>query len=40
MHKGMIKEQGTHGQLLALGGIYHKLYRLQYKDQEIVGKVA
>jgi len=40
MHKGMIKEQGTHGQLLALGGIYYKLYQLQYKDQEIVGKVA
>jgi ATP-binding cassette subfamily B protein len=40
MHKGMIKEEGTHADLLALGGIYHRLYQLQYKDQEIVGKVA
>jgi len=40
MHKGMIKEEGTHSDLLALGGIYHRLYQLQYKDQEIAGKVA
>jgi ATP-binding cassette subfamily B protein len=40
MHKGMIKEEGTHADLLALGGIYYRLYRLQYKDQEIAGKVA
>ena len=40
MHKGMIKEEGTHADLLTLGGIYHRLYQLQYKDQEIVGKVA
>ncbi len=40
MHKGMIKEEGTHSHLLALGGIYHRLYQLQYKDQEIAGKVA
>jgi ATP-binding cassette subfamily B multidrug efflux pump len=38
MHKGMIKEQGTHSELLALGGIYHRLYQLQYKDQETLGK--
>jgi len=29
MHKGRIAEEGAHGQLLALGGIYAKLYRLQ-----------
>lgn len=40
MHKGAIKEQGTHAELLALGGIYYKLYQLQYKEQEITGKVA
>ncbi len=40
MHKGMIKEQGSHAELLALGGIYHRLYQLQYKDQEIADKVA
>ncbi|UCE65419.1 MAG: ABC transporter ATP-binding protein [Candidatus Zixiibacteriota bacterium] len=40
MHKGSIKEEGTHSDLLALGGIYRRLYQLQYKDQEIAGKVA
>ncbi len=35
MHKGEIREQGTHQELLALGGIYFKLYQLQYKDQEV-----
>jgi ATP-binding cassette, subfamily B, multidrug efflux pump len=35
MHKGEIREQGTHQELLALGGLYFKLYQLQYKDQEI-----
>jgi ATP-binding cassette subfamily B protein len=34
LHKGEIREVGTHQQLLALGGIYYKLYQLQYKDQE------
>jgi ATP-binding cassette subfamily B protein len=34
MHKGEIREYGTHQELLALRGIYHKLYLLQYKDQE------
>jgi ABC-type multidrug transport system fused ATPase/permease subunit len=32
MHKGEIREVGTHQQLLELGGIYSKLYQLQYKD--------
>ncbi len=40
LHKGMIKEIGTHSELLALGGIYHRLYQLQYKDQEAVERVA
>jgi len=35
MHKGEIKEVGTHQELLALKGIYFKLYQLQYKDQEL-----
>ena len=34
MHKGEIREMGTHQELLALGGIYYKLYQLQYKEQE------
>ncbi|MCI0450051.1 MAG: ABC transporter ATP-binding protein/permease [Chlorobi bacterium] len=32
MHKGEIREIGTHQELLELGGIYSKLYQLQYKE--------
>jgi len=39
MHKGEIRETGTHQELLAKRGIYYKLYQLQYKDQEIVKAV-
>jgi ATP-binding cassette subfamily B protein len=35
MHKGQVREMGTHQELLAQRGIYFKLYQLQYKDQEI-----
>jgi len=35
LHKGEVREIGTHQELLALGGIYYKLYQLQYKDQEL-----
>jgi ATP-binding cassette subfamily B protein len=35
MHKGKVREIGTHQQLLANRGIYWKLYQLQYKDQEV-----
>ena len=35
MHKGEIREMGTHQELLSQKGIYYKLYQLQYKDQEI-----
>jgi ATP-binding cassette subfamily B protein len=34
MHKGQVREMGSHQQLLAQHGIYYKLYQLQYKDQE------
>ena len=34
LHKGELREAGTHQELLAQRGIYHKLYQLQYKDQE------
>ncbi len=34
-HKGRMREQGTHQELLARRGIYHRLYQLQYKDQEL-----
>jgi ATP-binding cassette subfamily B multidrug efflux pump len=35
MHKGQLREMGTHQELLANRGIYYKLYQLQYKDQEL-----
>jgi ATP-binding cassette subfamily B protein len=35
MHKGQLREIGTHQELLAKRGIYWKLYQLQYKEQEI-----
>jgi ATP-binding cassette subfamily B multidrug efflux pump len=35
MHKGRIRERGTHQELLARRGIYWTLYQLQYKDQEL-----
>ncbi len=34
LHKGELREQGTHQELLAARGIYHRLYRLQYQAQE------
>jgi len=37
MHKGQVREIGSHQQLLANRGIYWKLYQLQYKDQEVPG---
>ena len=35
MHKGTLRERGTHQQLLLQRGLYYKLYQLQYKDQEL-----
>jgi ATP-binding cassette subfamily B protein len=35
MHKGHVREVGTHQELLQRQGIYFKLYQLQYKDQEV-----
>jgi ATP-binding cassette subfamily B protein len=34
MHKGQLREMGSHQQLLANRSLYWKLYQLQYKDQE------
>ncbi|RPJ62725.1 MAG: ATP-binding cassette domain-containing protein, partial [Acidobacteria bacterium] len=34
LHKGQLREAGTHQELLARRGIYYRLYQLQYKDQE------
>jgi len=35
MHKGRVREIGTHQELLQKRGIYFKLYQLQYKDQDL-----
>ncbi|NUO18699.1 ABC transporter ATP-binding protein [bacterium] len=42
MHHGKLREEGTHEELLRLGGIYYRLYRLQFgqsesaKDEQLV----
>jgi ATP-binding cassette subfamily B multidrug efflux pump len=35
LHKGELRELGTHQELLALRGIYYRLYLLQYREQEL-----
>jgi ATP-binding cassette, subfamily B, multidrug efflux pump len=40
MHKGQVREMGTHQELLAQRGIYYKLYQLQYKDQEVLAAAS
>src|SRR5262245_25401599 len=37
LHKGQVRETGTHQELLAQRGIYHRLYQLQYQAQERTG---
>jgi ATP-binding cassette, subfamily B, multidrug efflux pump len=34
-HKGRLREEGSHQELLARRGIYYRLYQLQYKEQEL-----
>jgi len=34
-HKGRLREEGDHQQLLGQRGIYYRLYQLQYKEQEV-----
>jgi len=33
LHKGVLREAGTHQELLAKRGIYFKLFELQYKSE-------
>jgi ATP-binding cassette subfamily B protein len=40
MHKGRLRESGTHKQLLAQKGIYHTLYETQFKHLNRVGNHA
>jgi ATP-binding cassette, subfamily B, multidrug efflux pump len=34
-HKGRLREQGSHQELLLVRGIYYRLYQLQYREQEL-----
>jgi ATP-binding cassette subfamily B protein len=34
LHRGRLRETGTHAELLRLGGIYARLYELQFRDQD------
>lgn len=36
LHKGEIKESGTHQELIERGGLYYKLYQLQYKNENFI----
>lgn len=40
LHRGRIREEGSHRELLRLGGLYYKLYQLQYRDQEVEAGMA
>ncbi len=33
LHKGELREMGTHEELIARRGLYYRLYQLQYEDQ-------
>lgn len=34
MHRGVVRERGSHQELIASDGLYRRLYELQYKEQE------
>ena len=38
LHKGELRESGTHQELLAQRGLYHRLYQLQYRDERTDGR--
>ena len=35
LHHGEVREVGSHAELMARGGIYHRLYQLQYEREEL-----
>ena len=35
LHKGQLRESGTHQELLAQRGIYFKLFELQYRQESL-----
>jgi ABC-type multidrug transport system fused ATPase/permease subunit len=38
LHKGKVRETGTHKELLSAGGIYHRLYMLQFEGSAAAGQ--
>lgn len=34
LHRGQVRERGNHQELLAMDGLYRRLYELQYREQE------
>ncbi len=40
LHKGTVREEGTHEELLARGGLYRALYRLQFSGSEQPGRIV
>jgi subfamily B ATP-binding cassette protein MsbA len=40
MEKGRIVETGTHDELLAHGGVYKRLYELQFATEEVLERVS
>jgi subfamily B ATP-binding cassette protein MsbA len=40
LENGMIRERGTHDELLARGGIYARLYEMQFRDAEPASRIA
>lgn len=40
MHKGRIKEAGTHDELIAQDGLYRRLYELQFRPESVEGQAS
>ena len=40
LHRGELREDGSHQELLARRGLYHKLYQLQYQDADRPAQTA
>jgi ATP-binding cassette subfamily B protein len=39
-HKGQLKEAGTHTELIRQQGLYHQLYQLQYREQDLLAAAS